>query len=440
MMRRNSNLIDSNVYADTYIDLTTGLKNKNYIAYILPKVIQDMGNVNCSALLIDLDDFRTVNDVFGYEFGNIVLNEVGKILSEVSNDNYIVTYSGSNRFIIINFKEENLNDYAEKILNALRNINIIEDININLTASIGIYLNTNGEDVFSAIQNADIALNYAKKQGKDCFSIFNSTMRDAIFRKLRIEKKLQKAIKSDFLEVYYQPKINLKDENLIGAEALLRWTDEEFGTISPGEFIPIAEETGIIIELGRYVLKKVCMQIKAWEKRVVNYINVAVNISTKQFKDISLLEYIENILKEYELPPSVLELEVTESAIIENIKYADKILNEFKNKDIKIAIDDFGTGYSSYNLLSNINFNTLKIDKSFIDFINCDPRKNLIVNNMIDLAHILDMKVVAEGVEQEHQMKTLIKYGCDIIQGYYYSKPLSVKSFEKYIIKREGKV
>lgn len=374
---------------------------------------------------------EAVNNIIN---GNKVLNEVGKILSNAYQNKSIVTYSGSNRFIIINFKEESLDEYLEKILNTLRNIQIIEDIKVNLTASIGIYLNTNGENVFNAIQNADIALNYAKKQGKDCFSIFNGSMKDTIFRELRIQNKLKKAIKNDYLEVYYQPKINLKDEKIIGIEALLRWNDEELGTISPGEFIPIAEETGIIIEIGRYALKKVCMQIKIWEASKVNYINIAVNVSAKQFKDTSLPEYIEDLLKEYGIPPNVLELEITESAIIENIKCADKMLNEFIKKDIKIAIDDFGIGYSSYNQLSDLIFNTLKIDKSFIDFINCDLRKDLIIKNIIDLANILDMKVVAEGVEQEQQVKTLKEYGCDIIQGYYYSKPLSAADFEKYII------
>jgi EAL domain-containing protein (putative c-di-GMP-specific phosphodiesterase class I) len=313
---------------------------------------------------------------------------------------------------------------------------IIEDTQLNLTSCMGIYTTTKGENISTALQNADIALNYAKQQGKDCFSIFNILMKEKILRKSKIQERLKEAIKNDWLEVYYQPKIDLKDEKLIGTEALLRWNEEEFGTISPGEFIPIAEETGIIIELGRYVLKKVCTQIKTWEESRVNYINVAVNVSVEQFRDTSLPEYISNLLKEYELSPSVLELEVTESAIIEDIKCADKMLNEFIKKDIKIAIDDFGTGYSSYNHLSRLGLNILKIDKSFIDFINCDLKKSLIVKNIIELAHILDMKVVAEGVEREDQMKTLKEYGCDIIQGYYYSKPLCVGDFEKYIIKK----
>jgi diguanylate cyclase (GGDEF)-like protein len=433
MYEKNSELIDA------YTDITTGLKNKNYGAYILPEIILNNGNNEYSVLLIDLNNFKTLNDVQGYYFGDKVLNEVGKRLSAGSGSKDIVIYSGSDRFIVIRFKEESIDNYAEKILSDLSDTMIIEDAQVNLTSCMGIYTTTKGEDISTALQNADIALNYAKKQGKDCFSIFNSLMKENILRKSKIQEKLKEAIKNDWLEVYYQPKIDLKDEKLIGSEALLRWNDEEFGTISPGEFIPIAEETGIIIELGRYVLKKVCTQIKNWEESGVNYINVAVNVSSIQFRDTSLPEYIANLLKEYELSPSVLELEVTESAIIEDMKCADKMLNEFIKKDIKIAIDDFGTGYSSYNHLSSLGLSILKIDKSFIDFINCDLKKSLIIKNVIELAHILDMKVVAEGVEQENQMKTLKEYGCDIIQGYYYSKPLSNKDFKEYIIKIEGK-
>ncbi|MGV8979642.1 putative bifunctional diguanylate cyclase/phosphodiesterase [Clostridium sp.] len=439
MCVESSDLIDNNVYDYVYIDLATGLKNKNYIVHKLTEVIQDKGNNNYSVILIGLDDFKIINDVWGYDFGNKVLNEVGKILSDNFENKSMVIYSGSDRFLIISYKEENIDDYAEKILNALRNTLVIEDTQVNLTVSMGIYLNTKGEEIFTTIQNADIALNYAKKQGRDCFSIFNSWMKEKLLRESKVQKNLKKAIKNDLLEVYYQPKINLKNEKLIGIEALLRWNDMELGIISPCEFIPIAEKTGIIIELGRYVLRKVCMQIKTWEASGVNYIDVAVNISSKQFRDTFLPEYIANILKEYGLPSSVLELEVTESAIVENIKYADKMLNEFIKKGIKVSIDDFGTGYSSYSYLSQLSLNTIKIDKSFIDFINCDNKKSLIIKNIIDLAHILEMKVVAEGVEQEHQMRKLKEYGCDIIQGYYYSKPLSIKDFETYIMKTEEK-
>lgn len=436
MCKKDINLIPNNLFASNYIDLTTGLKNKNYITFILPRIIHNNCNNNYSTLLINLNDFKAINDIWDYKFGNKVLNEVSKILLNSSNHKSIVTYFDSDKFLIIAFEEKNIGEYAEKILSALRNSLVIDDIEVNLTANIGIYTNTTYEDVSLAIQNADIALNYAKKQGKDCFNIFNTSMKDAILRKSKIQKKLKDAIKNDLLQLYYQPKISLKNEQYIGTEALLRWNDEELGNISPNEFIPIAEKRGIIIELGRYVLKKVCMQIKTWKLTGLDYINVSVNISAEQFKDTYLPEYISNILKEYGLKPNILELEITETAIIENIKFADKILNEFIKKNIKIALDDFGTGYSSYSYISNLNLNILKIDKSFVDFINCDFRKNLIIKNIIDFAHILGMDVVAEGVEHEHQIKTLKEYDCDIIQGYYYSKPLSVHDFEEYINNR----
>ncbi|MGH4137859.1 putative bifunctional diguanylate cyclase/phosphodiesterase [Clostridium sp.] len=436
MCKENCNLINNIVYDNAYIDLITGLKNKNYIDYMLPEVMRQKGNCNYQAILIDLDEFKIFNNTLGYDFGNKLLNEVGKRLSNTFKNKSIVIYFGSDRFLIITFNEDSINNYAEKTLNVLRNTFLIENTFINLTASMGIYINTKAENIFVAIQYANIALNYAKEQGKDCFNIFKISMKDEMFRKAKIKDNLKNAIKNDLLEVYYQPKINSTNESLMGIEALLRWTDEELGTISPDEFISVAEETGIIIELGRYVLRKVCMQIKTWEERGINYRNVAVNISAKQFKDVSLPEYIANILKEYGVSPNVLELEVTESAIIENIKRSDKMINEFIKKGIKIAIDDFGTGYSSYIQLSNLSINTLKIDKSFIDFINCDNKKNSIIKNIIDFAHIMDLKVVAEGVEQEHQLKTLKEYGCDIIQGFYYSKPLSTKDIEEYIMKK----
>jgi len=438
MYKENINLMDNIEYDKAYIDLTTGLKNKNYIVSILPGVMRCKGS-NYQVILIDIDDFKIFNDIWGYDFGNTLLNEVGRILSNYFKNKSIVMHSGSDGFIIISFKGESINDYAEKILNSLRNTLIIANTTIDLTVSMGIYISTKFEDIYSAIQNADTALKYAKKRGKDCFSIFNISMKEEIFRKVKIKKNIKSAIKNDLFHVYYQPKINLSNENFMGIEALLRWNDEELGTISPDEFIPVAEETGIIIELGRYVLRKVCMQIKIWEASELNYRNVAVNLSAKQFRDASLPEYIANILNEYGVSPNVLELEVTESAIIENVKHSDKMINEFIKKGIKIAIDDFGKGYSSYIHLCNLSLNTLKIDKSFIDFINCDNKRNLIIKNIIDLAHILDMKVVAEGVEQEHQMRTLKEYGCDIIQGFYYSKPLSTKDIEEYIIKKERK-
>lgn len=222
MRKENCNLINNIVYDNSYIDLITGLKNKNYIAYMLPEEMRQREICNYQAILIDLDKFKIFNNTLGYDFGNKLLNEVGKRLSNAFKNKSIVIYFGSDRFLIINFKEESINDYAEKTLNALRNTFIIENTLINLTASMGIYINTKVENIFVAIQYADIALNYAKKQGKDCFNIFEISMKDEIFRKAKMKNNLKNAIKNDLLEVYYQPKINSTNESLMGMEALLR--------------------------------------------------------------------------------------------------------------------------------------------------------------------------------------------------------------------------
>lgn len=426
---------------DPFIDSITGIRNKNYIMKLLQEKISNKDLVNYSLFLLDIDNFWFINDYRGYDFGNDLLKEIAEGLLNISHINSIVAYLGANRFIIINFEIEDIGKYAEEILNRIREEFILENTSVNLTTSLGVYEDHTHEvytyeGIIKGIQNADIALNKAKTNGKNCFVIFNDSIKWELNRKVKIKNNLRKAIKKDLMGIYYQPKIDTKNQQFLGMEALLRWNDDELLAISPSEFIPIAEEMDIIIELGRYVLKKVCIQIKNWEERGVHYINVAVNISSKQFRDISLPDFITSILKEQGLPPSVLELEVTESAIVENDRYSNIMLNEFIKKGIKIAIDDFGVGYSSYNQLSNLSFNTLKIDKSFIDFINYDNKKSLIVKNMIDFAHILEMNVVAEGVEQEHQMKTLKEYGCDIIQGYYYSKPLCVHDLEEYIMKK----
>ncbi|MFT5873569.1 MAG: diguanylate cyclase (GGDEF)-like protein [Clostridium sp.] len=426
---------------DPYIDSITGIRNKNYIIKLLQEKISNKDLVNYSLFLLDIDNFWFINDYWGYDFGNDLLKEIAEGLLNIIQNNAIVAYLGANSFIIINFEIEDIGKYAEEILNRIREEFILENASVNLTTSLGVYEDYTHEaytydGIIKGIQNADIALNKAKMNGKDCFVIFNDSIKWELNRKVKIQNNLRNAIKKDLMEIYYQPKIDTKNQQFLGMEALLRWNDDELLTISPSEFIPIAEEMDIIIELGRYVLKKVCIQIKNWEERGVNYINVAVNVSSKQFRDISLPDFITSTLKEQGLPPGVLELEVTESAIVENDKYSNKMFNEFIKKGIKIAIDDFGVGYSSYNQLSNLSFNTLKIDKSFIDFIDFDNKKSLIVKNMIDFAHILEMNVVAEGVEQEHQMKKLKEYGCDIIQGYYYSKPLCVHDLEEYIMKK----
>lgn len=426
-------LTDDELYKYGFVDSTTGLNNKNYLTQILPTVIENRNVQKYSVMLLDIDNFKYINDTWGYEFGNKVLGDIGKRITNKSIGNSIVSYYGSDKFLIIIFQSMSIDSCVENILTALRKDFIIENHKISLTGSIGICINENNCDVYQAIQNADIALNSAKESGRNCAVYYNQCLKEILLRKLQITEKLKSALENNILDVYYQPKIRLRDKKVIGIEALARWTDNDYGYIPPSEFIPLAEETGLILNLGRYVIKKVCEQIKDWRSCGLEDISVAINLSAKQFNDVSLSSYIFELLELYEHSPDILEFEVTETTFIQDIERSNKMLSYFQKKGIKIAIDDFGTGFSCYKYLSEMNFNTIKIDKSFIDCINIDRKKSLIVKNIIDLAHIIGSEVVAEGVEDEEQAALLKKHGCDIIQGFYYSKPMPIEELKVYI-------
>lgn len=433
MMKEKSLLTDDKLYKYAFIDSNSGLNNKNYIAEILPKVLLNKNIHKYSVIFVDIDDFRHINYTFGYEFGNKILNEIGKRIIYTSISESIVSYPGSNRFLIILFESMFIYSYIENIQKALKKAFIIGNEKINLTGSIGIYVNENNDDIYEAVQNADIALNVAKTNGKNCHIYYDESLKERILRKSQINENLKDALENDILEVYYQPKIRLRDEKIIGVEALVRWNDKDYGYISPSEFIPLAEETETILHLGRYVINKVCEHIKNWISCGIKGISVSINLSAKQFNDISLPSYIYDLLKHYKLSSNILEFEVTETTILKNIEHSNKLLSYFQQNGIKLALDDFGTGFSSYKYLSEMNFDSIKIDKSFIDCININNKKSLIVKNIIDFAHIIGSEVVAEGVEDEEQVSVLKKYNCDIVQGFYYSKPMPLDELEIYI-------
>lgn len=436
-MEKQLLISDTKLYEYAFTDAITGLNNKNYITEILPRVIKNRTVNKYSVIILDIDNFKHANDIWGYELGNKILNKIGKILTNNSISESIVSYSGADRFIIVIFESMTVNSYVESILKLFRKDLIVDNLKISLTGSIGVYINENNANIYEVLQNADIALNSAKGKGKNCAVYYNESLKQIILRKSHIIEKLKIAIDNNKLDVYYQPQVRLKDEKIIRFEALIRWTDEDYGYISPSEFIPLAEENEIILHLGRYVIKKVCQQIKSWNDCGLKDISVAVNLSTRQFKDISLPSYIFELLKFYELSSENLEFEVTETTLAHDIGHSNKMLKCLQEKGINIAIDDFGTGFSSYRYLNEMNFNSIKIDKTFIDCINTDKKEGLIVKNIIDLAHIIGFEVVAEGVEKKEQMLVLKKYGCDIIQGFYYSKPKSVKELEVYMKKQK---
>lgn len=286
-------------------------------------------------------------------------------------------------------------------------------------------------------RNADTAMSFAKISGKSNYKFFESNMRKEVLEKVELEKELREAVENNEFTVLYQPKVNIRTGKLEGAEALVRWIHPTKGIISPVVFINLAEEIGLIEKIGEIVMKTVCSQNKKWQEAGYKKAAIAVNLSVNQLKSNRILNLIKKTLNDTKLEAKWLEIEITESIIMEDFRYFKKMLNKIRDLGIKVYLDDFGTGYSSLSYLKTIPVDYIKIDKSFIDDIGKDKKQSAIVSALIQLAHGIDFKVVAEGVEDMLQLKILQKYNCDMVQGYIFSKPVSKEEFEE-MLKKES--
>ena len=321
---------------------------------------------------------------------------------------------------------------AKEIFDAMRTPFAVESHELFVTTAIGISLYpTDGADGPAIMKNAGAALSRAKNTGSNSHSFYTAEMQDAALRRLTLENDLRFAIEKNELEAHYQPKVDISSNKLIGMEVLIRWRHHAFGLISPLDFIPIAEESGLIVEIGEWVLREACTQTKAWQDDGYK-LDIAVNVSAGQF-DSKLAETVRRIISETGLAATCLNLEMTESAIVKNADFAIKTLIDLKAIGIKISIDDFGTGYSSLGQLKNLPIDVLKIDKSFIDDITTNHDDAALVRAIISLAHNLRLKVVAEGVETEEQLQFLNLLRCDEYQGYLFSKPLPPDDFSRLL-------
>jgi diguanylate cyclase (GGDEF)-like protein len=390
-----------------------------------------------AVMFIDLDRFKTINDSLGHHYGDKLLQAVSQRLTEALRSEDTVARIGGDEFIIM------LNEIAEpqvaasvaqKLLESLAAPFVIEGQEQNISASIGISIYPNdGSDLRALMMHADGAMYHAKKTGRDNYQFYTPEMNTAAHARLELEKSLRRAIDHDELELHYQPKVDIDSNEIIAMEALVRWRHPKKGLISPAEFIPLAEEIGLIIPLGAWVLKTACLQNRKWQEAGLPTLRVAVNISAAQFKQKNLVEFVSQVLHDTELDPQYLELEVTESVIMQNAEEAALLLEKLHAQGIHISIDDFGTGYSSLSCLKRFPLNKLKIDRSFVRDINTDPDDAAIVNSVIALAHTLRLGVVAEGVETPEQLAFLKALGCDEYQGYYRSQPLPADEFERLL-------
>ena len=388
-------------------------------------------------MYLDLDRFKYVNDSLGHMIGDTLLQEIAKRLASNVREGDFVARVGGDEFNIIlpETDRENSLVVAENILEAFKKPFFINNYELFITACIGLSIFPyDGEDSNSIIKNADAALYRAKEQGKNKYKVFHSGMNIQSYRIFHMQNDLRKAIEREELVLVYQPRVNIESGKVTSAEALLRWNHPSWGTISPVEFIPIAEETGQIVEIGEWVLRKVCEQINAWKEKEMIPIRIAVNFSAQQFLQKHLIEHIQRILTETSVNPELLEVEITESVILGNEDIITQTLQQLRKMGICISLDDFGTGYSSLNYLRRFPVDTIKIDKSFIQDISQNKNNSkAIIECIASLAHNLNMSVVAEGVETAEQLNVIRNYHCQEFQGYLCSPPVLPKDFERFL-------
>ncbi|MFF2889270.1 EAL domain-containing protein [Paenibacillus sp. NPDC057967] len=423
-----------------YHDELTSLPNRRSLHETLNNLISSSltsgENIDLVLMFLDLDHFKTINDAFGHSNGDILLKQVSARLAQFLGDTGKVFRMGGDEFI---FLFHGLSERTEVIqtgkkINDLFNTPFtINGSKFHVTSSIGIAIYPNdGTDAETFMVYADNAMYKSKSLGRNNYTLFDSNMKSPSNEKnkLSLELALREALENKEFMVYYQPQVDLIHKNIIGLEALLRWNSPEYGIVAPDTFIPILEENGLISQVGEWVLSEVCVQRKRWIEMGFPKLRVAINLSSQQFLKDNLVEVISKTLMETGMDPNYLELEITETMTMD-VERAINVLGQLNALGVRISIDDFGTGYSSLNYLKKFPIHTLKIDKSFVRDIMLDQNDLNIVSTIISMAHNLNLDVVAEGVETKDQLMFLQTKKCDVVQGYYFSKPLSVDEFEK---------
>ncbi len=394
----------------------------------------------CAILVIDIDNFKHINDSMGHKIGDKLLMIIAeKIVNCVSSKDTVARISGDQFAVLLDdlkFEDE-VAQIANQILFTCHSNNQIENCEFFSSVSIGITLSSIGYDKpEEMIRDADLTMHQAKEDGKNCYRIFTPIMHDKLLKKIKIETCLRHAINTPELLLYYQPIINLKTGFIAGFEALIRWFCPDLGVVSPFKFIPIAEENNLIIPLGNWILSTAASQLKKWQDKYPELsLFIAVNLSSKQLLDPNLLDNIDRIVDLNKINPSSLKMEITESILMENFDKAKKILKAIQDRKLKISLDDFGTGYSSLSYLHQLPFNNLKIDRSFVQPLEKQSNRGAIIDAIINLAHHLNLDVVAEGIETHTQEQILIDLDCDYGQGYMYSKPVNAEDAEIFIEK-----
>ncbi|PHR53629.1 MAG: diguanylate cyclase [Arcobacter sp.] len=429
-----------------YHDYLTSLGNRRYFIEQLEDAIkvQKQDKRDIYLLLIDLDHFKTINDSLGHDIGDILLREVAKrmhTLCKKYNNN--VSRLGGDEFCILSSSFQNKEDclqsgvdFAKELLEVIKQSYIIEGHHLYISASIGVSLITNPQMKASTfIKEADIAMYEAKSQGRDGIMLFSEELSTRVERKLEVERLLHFALENKEISLVYQPQMNGKDE-IIGCEVLVRWHNEQLGHVGPGEFIPISEQTGLIIELGHYILEESFKTLREWEGKGIILQQFSINISMRQLFHNTFVQEVEELSSIYltkELCSKIV-FEITETSVAEDINQLIHNMNTLKSFGIRFSMDDFGTGYSSLSYLRQLPLNELKIDRSFVCELDSTSPDGSMIKTILDISRNLNLSTVAEGVETLKQKEFLIENNCDILQGYYLAKPMKKEAFEKLVL------
>jgi diguanylate cyclase (GGDEF)-like protein/PAS domain S-box-containing protein len=393
-----------------------------------------------AVLLLNLDRFKTINDSLGYMAGDRLLQSVAQRLASCVRDSDTVARFGGDEFAILLTQISRAQDAANAaraIKEVLDQAFIFDEQEVFISTSIGISLYPHDDrDTAGLLKNAGTALDRAKVQGGNNYQFYTAGGTTRALKQLVLESNLRGALERAEFVVHYQPQVTIPDFHLVGMEALVRWKHPSLGMLYPSEFVPLAEDSGLIIALGDWVMRVACLQNKLWQDKGLAPMRLSVNFSARQFQQPSFISTVAEILKETNLDPRWLEMELTESSIMKEPELAIEKLHELKLMGIKVAIDDFGTGYSSLNYLKRFPIDTLKIDKSFVSDVCKDPHDTAIVRAIITLGHALDLMVIAEGVETQEQLQYLTSLGCDVVQGFLFSKSLSAPVFEELLVEQ----
>lgn len=429
-----------------YYDSLTNLPNRRLLyTHLAQELNNAKNNQRIGALLfMDLDRFKNINDSLGHSVGDALLIEVAERLKSSVNEHTTAIRLGGDEFIVLlaaqndtlPHLEEHICQLADNIINQINQPYLIAEHELYISTSIGITLYTDDDDSVDLIlKRADTAMYYAKDAGRNTYRFYQQRMQEIADARLNLEKNLRKALERNEFSIEYQPQSSFTGK-IIGAEALIRWQQAEQGDISPNVFIPIAEETGLIIDIGNWVIKTVCQQINQWDKENITVAHVSINISPKQFHRADFVSSILQMVKQYDIKPDRLLLEITEGVFLENIEDALIKMNALREQGFSFSIDDFGTGYSSLSYLSRLPFDQLKIDQSFVNNLMNNHHNIAIVQAIIVMADGLKLNLIAEGVETNKQLNFLSEYGCHYFQGYYFSRPLTVEKFKQYYLQK----